>query len=144
MSDNQPQIPPKEPMIAINHTGWGVKVKDLITIGALIFVGGGAYVAVTSQLSTLESRLKIVPAEVQEDVRTMAANLSAEIKSLSQRVETSRVERLSDVKDLTRRVAQGEAERAKIGQQVNNLDELLRDIRGLMRDENKRTENSKQ
>ena len=123
----------REPWLSINHTGFGVKIKDLITLGVMCFVGGGAWYAVDGQLDHLSEKLAVVPAEVQADVQNMQRSISTEIRSMASKLETIRIESDGDIKDLSRRVSEGEADRAKLGQQVDNLESLMRDIRDLMR-----------
>ena len=112
----------REPMIPINHSGYGIKVKDLVTY-ALIIIGGVSF-AVTG-VSRLDA--------LSEQVHTQTTNTQEAIDKLSEVIETARKERTSDIKSLEGRVSRAEVEGARVSAQVNNLEKLMEDLRDLMR-----------
>jgi prefoldin subunit 5 len=108
----------RQDMLGHKHIFSDFSVKDWLTIATLIFVGGGAYVGMSTKVENLQSQLGSVPAAIDE---------------LKKTIETNRTERNEEMRDLNRRVTVGEAERARIDAQVDGLKELMTDIRNLMR-----------
>lgn len=122
-----------EPMVRLNHSGYGIKIKDLVTIATLIFVGGGAYFVVDYKLSEISRAAENNAVALQKATADLKATIAAEIEELEKRREIARVERNEDIRRLNESVALGAQDRARLSQKVDNLEDLMKDIRDFLR-----------
>lgn len=112
-------------------TVFGWPVKDAAIVFGIIFAIGAGYF----QLEWLKERLDVLPSDVQRSVKDLSAQLTTQLGKLEATIETTRTERNAEIKGLELRISKGEAERAAQGQKLDNLEDLMRDIRSLMREE---------
>lgn len=70
----------------------------------------------------------------QQSTADAVKSLAGSVVELKQQIETARVERDNEIRGLEQRVSRGEAERAVQSNKMDNMEELMRDIRSLMRE----------
>ena len=114
-------MPPKqpiEPMIRINHTGYGIRVATMVQVVVLLVPIIGAWYNLTAKQNYIVS-------EIERNARAV----DSQIQSLAALMERNRVERLGDIKDLRVTTSDLNSDLARVQEQIKNLQLLLGDIR---------------
>lgn len=106
------------------YDNWGIK-EWASAVGLLVLLGSSWAALYYGQKSNASA------------VMSLGRDIAEKIERLEDTVETARKERDSEIRELQSRVSKGEAERAVQNNKLDNMEDIMRDIRSLMREDQK-------